>query len=133
MKKTMKIMAMVLFVFSLTALSSCSKSNADLILGKWQLDRVSATVGEQTEEFTAEQFAQMFGEEDMVAVLEFKSDGYVYDGYGDKSAYTIDGETLTITEEGETMTFDIVELTSTSFAFSAVEDGVLLTLYLKKV
>ncbi len=80
-----------------------------------------------------EEFAQMFGEEDLLAVLEFKSDGYVYDNYGGRSAYTVDGETLTVTDEGETMTFDIVELTSTALAFSGVEEGALLTLYFKKI
>lgn len=134
MKKTLKVMAMVLFVFSLATLTSCTKSSEKLILGKWQLDRIAASYGGETYEFTMAEFAEMFGEDEVpLATLEFKDDGYVYSPDGDKASYSIDGEKLTITEDGESTTMNIVELTKTDLALSAEEDGVDMTLYFKKV
>ena len=41
MKKTIKIMVMLLFAATLTTMISCSKSNDDLIVGKWKVSQAN--------------------------------------------------------------------------------------------
>ena len=67
----MKIMAMVLFVASMTALTSCTKSNAELILGKWSLESVKATYGGTTIEMTIADLLSMYESE------EISEDSYI--------------------------------------------------------
>ena len=141
MKKIMKVFTMVLFVVGMTAFTSCSKSNADLILGKWELQKASMQQGDQTFEFTIDQLAEMLGDEsyDLIdPVLEFKNDGFVYNQEGDKYPYSVKDNVLTITgydedeDLEESMSFTIVELTKTSLAISGEQEDVLVTLYFKK-
>ena len=117
MKKAIKLMAMVLFVVSMTALTSCTKDNDKLILGKWKLQSVTYQSAGQTVELTIAQMAALNGEEITDFFVEFKSDGYVYASasiYFDEQGtrYSIEGDTLFIHEEGEDMEIDIVELSN---------------------
>ena len=112
MKKTLKTMAMLFFVVSMTALTSCTKSNEKLIIGKWKPDAISATYNGQTIELTLAQLATFFEADIEDLVVEFKDDGYVYAEGEKMSLYHVDDNILTITVEGETRTIDIVELTS---------------------
>ena len=135
MKKAMKIMAMVLFVAGMTALTSCSKSNDKLIVGKWQLEAVSAIYGEESIQLTMDQIAAIAGIGEAEKVfLEFKTDGKVYFD-GGSATYKVEGDKLKINEESEAYTITITELTSKALTLevSDVEDGGTFSIHFKKV
>ena len=119
----MKIMAMVLFVVGMTALTSCSKSNEERILGKWELESISLNVNGMTMQMTPPQLAQLMGislEEELgKIILEFKNDGYLY--YQDeKVEYTVNDDQLTIKmDDGEPLVATITELTNKELVFEA--------------
>lgn len=119
----MKIMAMVLFVVGMTALTSCSKSNEERILGKWELESISLNVNGMTMQMTPTQLAQLMGislEEELgKIILEFKSDGYLY--YQDeKVEYAVNDDQLTIKmDDGEPLVATITELTNKELVFEA--------------
>ena len=107
-------MAMVLFVASMTALTSCTKSNAELILGKWSLESVKATYGGTTIEMTIADLLSMYESEEISEdefIIEFKSDGKVY-ATGEEGGvnYTVVGDKLTIYFEDETVNITITKL-----------------------
>lgn len=114
---------MVLFVVGMTALTSCSKSNEERILGKWELESISLNVNGMTMQMTPTQLAQLMGislEEELgKIILEFKSDGYLY--YQDeKVEYTVDDDQLTIKmDDGEPLVATITELTNKELVFEA--------------
>ena len=119
MKKAMKILTLVLFVMGMTALTSCSKGNDKLILGKWQLYSFTMSGNGYDLQMTMEEFYELMGgsaEDVEDIIIEFKSDGYVYMDE-DRSPYSISGDKLMVEEvddetgevEYETMT--ITELT----------------------
>ena len=129
----MRIMSLVLFVVSMTALTSCSKSNEKLILGKWELEKVSAIYMGQTIEMTVDDLAAMIGIEEVEDVcLEFKDNGTVV-ADGDSANYTIDKEKLTISSDGVSYEMKIIELTKKELTVEATEEGMTITLYFKKV
>ena len=117
MKKAMKIMAMVLFVMGMTALTSCTKDNSDLILGKWKFDKATMSYGGQTVQLTAADLADMMnlqGSSDEF-VVDFKSDGKVYASDEPEPAnYTIDGSKLTVFTPEITFRMTITKLTSST-------------------
>ena len=127
MKKALKIMAMVLFVVGMTALTSCTKSKEKMILGNWQLEKVSVAMGGYTFEITVDQLMEMLGDygeevgdiDDVI--LEFKNDGYVY-YQGDGARYVLEGDKLTFDAgEGETIEVTITELTKTEMILEGTE------------
>jgi len=133
MKKAMRIMSLVLFVVGMTALTSCSKSNEKLILGKWELEKVSAIYMGQTFEMTIDDLAAMIGVEEVENVcLEFKNNGTVIAADGDIANYTIDKEKLTISSDGVSYEMKIIELTKKDLTVEATEEGTTVTLYFKK-
>ena len=117
MKKAMKIMAMVLFVMGMTALTSCTKDNSDLILGKWKFDKATMSYGGQTVQLTAADLADMMnfqGSSDEF-VVDFKSDGKVYASDEPEPAnYTLDGSKLTVFTPEITFRMTITKLTSST-------------------
>ena len=117
MKRTMKVMAMVLFVISMTALTSCTKDNSDLILGKWKFDKATMSYGGQTVQLTAADLADMMnfqGSSDEF-VVDFKSDGKVYASDEPEPAnYTLDGSKLTVFTPEITFRMTITKLTSST-------------------
>lgn len=114
---------MVLFVVGMTALTSCSKSNEERILGKWELESISLNVNGMTMQLTPTQLAQLMEiplEEELgKIILEFKSDGYLY--YQDeKVEYTVNDDQLTIKmDDGEPLVATITELTNKELVFEA--------------
>lgn len=116
-------MAMVLFVVGMTALTSCSKSNEERILGKWELESISLNVNGMTMQLTPTQLAQFMEiplEEELgKIILEFKNDGYLY--YQDeKVEYTVNDDQLTIKmDDGEPLVATITELTNKELVFEA--------------
>ena len=118
MKKAMKIMAMVLFVFGMTALTSCTKDNSDLILGKWKFDKATVSFGGETIQMTAADLAAMMdlnGMSDDELIFEFKSDGKVYAGGESGPAnYTVDGNKLKVISPDTTFEMIITKLTNTT-------------------
>jgi len=132
MKKAIKIMAMVLFVASLATVSSCKKSNEKQIVGKWNLESVIIASGGESYEITGEELAilaEEFGGEMINVTLEFKSDGMVY-AQGEATAkYSVDGDVLTLSADGESIQFKILELTSSKLSIegSETEEGMTMT------
>ncbi len=123
MKKAMKIMAMVLFVVGMATLPSCTKSNADLILGKWKLDKATASFGGQTFTMSVSDLAAMMGSEIDVdeLVVEFKNDGKVYsEGETEPARYTIDGDKLSIITPEETINMIITKLNRTDLVLDMI-------------
>lgn len=114
---------MVLFVVGMTALTSCSKSNEERILGKWELESISLNVNGMTMQLTPTQLAQFMEiplEEELgKIILEFKNDGYLY--YQDeKVEYTVNDDQLTIKmDDGEPLVATITELTNKELVFEA--------------
>ena len=131
----MRIMAMVLFVLGMTALSSCSKSKEDLIVGKWELETISATYDNQVYEMDVEDVAAIFNLTNVEKfILEFNAKGEViYSGM--KDTYTIAGDKLTIKHGDESIEMNIKELTSKELSLEAkaAEDGLDVILNFKKV
>lgn len=107
-------MAMALFVASMTALTSCTKSNEELILGKWSLESIKASYGGTTIEMTIADLLSMYESEEISAdefIVEFKSDGKVYvSGEEGGTNYTVVGDKLTIYFENETVNITITKL-----------------------
>ena len=119
-------MAMVLFVVGMTALSSCTKSKEKMILGKWELEKVSANIGGNSFQISANELMSMLGAyndelEDLDDVIvEFKNDGYVY-FEGEGARYVIDGDKLTFEAGEETLEATITELTNSKMSMEATE------------
>ena len=114
----MKLLAMVLFVIGMTSLTSCTKDNSDLIIGKWKFDKASVSFGGESVEMTAADLAAMrnlngFSEDEFI--IEFKSDGKVYASDEPEPAnYTVDGNKLTVFTPEETFKMNITKLTNTT-------------------
>lgn len=152
MKKTMKIMAMVLFVIGMTALTSCSKGKDKLIIGKWEISSISISRGGYNMDLTMEEFYELLGadaEDAEPIVLEFRNDGKVYmvdteDDVEEGLPYSIDGDKLTVQvtdEEGneEYETMIIKELTEKVLTLERtgmveeLDDDMTVALHFKKV
>ncbi len=152
MKKTMKIMAMVLFVIGMTALTSCSKGKDKLIIGKWEISSISISGGGYNMDLTMEEFYELLGadaEDAEPIVLEFRNDGKVYMVNMDADVeeglpYSIDGDKLTVQvtdEEGneEYETMIIKELTEKALTLERtgmveeLDDDMTVALHFKKV
>lgn len=152
MKKAMKIMAMVLFVIGMTALTSCSKGKDKLIIGKWEISSISISGGGYNMDLTMEEFYELLGadaEDAEPIVLEFRNDGKVYmvdteDDVEEGLPYSIDGDKLTVQvtdEEGneEYETMIIKELTEKALTLERtgmveeLDDDMTVALHFKKV
>ena len=152
MKKTMKIMAMVLFVIGMTALTSCSKGKDKLIIGKWEISSISISGGGYNMDLTMEEFYELLGadaEDAEPIVLEFRNYGKVYMVNMDADVeeglpYSIDGDKLTVQvtdEEGneEYETMIIKELTEKALTLERtgmveeLDDDMTVALHFKKV
>lgn len=121
----MKFLAMVLFVVGMTTLPSCTKSNSDLILGKWKLDKATATYAGQTFTLSMSDLAAMvgFGISVDEFIVEFKNDGLVYAvGEPGPAQYTVDGDKLSIITPEETLNMVITKLTSSELVVDMVFD-----------
>ena len=81
MKRTLKMMAMLLCVAAFASLSACSKDNEDLILGKWK-----CTVYNYTDNNNGMQYDSPVGE-----IWEFKEGGVLVSD-GNSAAYSVSGE-----------------------------------------
>ena len=148
----MKIMAMVLFVIGMTALTSCSKGKDKLIIGKWEISSISISGGSYNMDLTMEEFYELLGadaEDAEPIVLEFRNDGKVYMVNMDADVeeglpYSIDGDKLTVQvtdEEGneEYETMIIKELTEKAMTLERtgmveeLDDDMTVALHFKKV
>lgn len=148
----MKIMAMVLFVIGMTALTSCSKGKDKLIIGKWEISSISISGGGYNMDLTMEEFYELLGadaEDAEPIVLEFRNDGKVYMVNMDADVeeglpYSIDGDKLTVQvtdEEGneEYETMIIKELTEKAMTLERtgmveeLDDDMTVALHFKKV
>ena len=127
---------MLLFVVSMTALTSCSKKSEKLIVGKWECIAASYTENGETQSFT-----------DLNGMIwEFKSDGTVVasmpedlDDEADlKVTYVIVDDQLTmsyIDEDGdpEKETYTIKELTKSKLVIEETMGNQSITYEFKKV
>ena len=107
-------MAMLLFVFSMTALTSCNKEAENLIVGKWE-----CTTATYTDEGSTYSVPELIG-----MIWEFKANGDLIgtlldvedDDYTAEASYVILGNILTITSTDldgdiDTESYVIKELT----------------------
>ena len=127
---------MLLFVVSMTALTSCSKKSEKLIVGKWECVAASYTENGETHSFT-----ELDG-----MIWEFKTDGTViglmpedFDNGTDLSVtYVIVDDQLTmsyIDEDGdlEKETYTIKELTNSKLVIEEVAEQTTVKIEFKKV
>ena len=123
---------MLLFVVSMTALTSCKKENKNLILGKWECVTASFTEDGETN--------PVHGVIGMV--WEFKSNGTVIatlpeDDEGGTASYVVLDNQLTITSTDEygdvdMQTYTIKELTKTKLMLEKSHGNDLLSVEFKK-
>jgi len=139
MKKTLKVMAMVLFVVSMVSLTSCKKEKANLIVGKWECTSASYTQAGITQSIP-----WLNG-----MVWEFKANGTLIGSIPDdlvesdddaaSATYVVSGDVLTVSyvdeDDGdiERESYAIKELTETKLVLEETEDGVTATLEFKKI
>ena len=83
MKKTLKLMAMLLCVAAVATLSSCSKDNEDLIIGKWEVVKCTKTENGNVEELNSQ----------IGKIWEFKTGG-VLSCDGNNTTYSISGNDI---------------------------------------
>ena len=126
---------MLLFVLSLTALTSCKKTNEQLIIGKWECTSAIATLDDETENVS----------EYIGWIWLFNNDGTVTTEYnGEESEnpvvssakFVIDDNQLTFTslDNEETMIYIIKELTNSKLSIELpIEENSSLSLEFKKV
>ncbi len=137
MKKTLKAMAMLLFVVSMTTLTSCKKENTKLIIGRWECVTASYTDDGITESIPA-----LKG-----MVWEFKADGKVVadvsidlpdiDIIEADATYAVSGDVLTIKSvesdgDIDTEKYLIKELTKSKLVIEERDDDEVLVLEFKK-
>lgn len=129
---------MLLFVASMTALTSCKKVDTNLLIGKWEC--VSAS-------YTDDNVQQPLPSYIIGMVWEFNTDGSVAgnvfdptdgDDFSNSATYTVSGSVLTIRYRDidgdlETETFLINELTNSKLVLRERDDDDLLLLEFKKV
>lgn len=131
-------MAMLLFVVSMTALTSCKKENTKLIVGRWECVTASYTDDGITESIPA-----LKG-----MVWEFKADGKVVadvsidlqdiDIIEADATYVVSGNTLTIwsveiDHDIETETYLIKELTNSKLVLQERDNDDYLLIEFKKI
>ena len=127
---------MLLFVMSMTALTSCNKEAEQLIVGKWE-----CTTATYTEDGVTESVPWVIG-----MVWEFKSDGTVISNSIDfddeeievSATYVVTGDALTITgvdEDGDidTETYLIKELTKSKLVLEERDEDELFVIEFKKI
>ena len=133
MKKIVKVLAVVLFVVGMTALTSCSKDKTELILGKWKMTKITGTTQGMTYTISMDEFMEAYGVEDAEDfIIEFKSDGMVYAG-DEASPYSIVGNKLTISEDEDEIEMTIEKLTSAKLILGHTEEDVDMSIEFKKL
>ena len=118
-------MAMLLFVFSMTALTSCNKEAENLIVGKWE-----CTTATYTEEGSTYSVPELIG-----MIWEFKANGDLIgtildvedDDYTAEASYVILGNILTITSTDldgdiDTESYVIKELTKSKLVLEETDE-----------
>jgi uncharacterized protein (TIGR03066 family) len=126
MKKALKAMVMLLFVFSMTALTSCNKEAENLIVGKWE-----CTTATYTDEGSTYSVPELIG-----MIWEFKANGDLIgtlldvedDDYTAEASYVILGNILTITStdldgDVDTESYVIKELTKSKLVLEETDEG----------
>lgn len=128
MKKVFRILTLFVAIASMTAITSCSKDKASLIVGKWQYEKGTISLSIDDPEMQ-EYFNQFLAEEENElneamkdAIIEFKADN-TYISYfkdeptGEPGQYSIDGDKLTM--DGEVI--NIKSLTRSKLIWEVVE------------
>ena len=118
-------MAMLLFVFSMTALTSCNKEAENLIVGKWK-----CTTATYTDEGSTYSVPELIG-----MIWEFKANGDLIgtlldvedDDYTAEASYVILGNILTITSTDldgdiDTESYVIKELTKSKLVLEETDE-----------
>ena len=118
-------MVMLLFVFSMTALTSCNKEAENLIVGKWE-----CTTATYTDEGSTYSVPELIG-----MIWEFKANGELIgtlldvedDDYTAEASYVILGNILTITSTDldgdiDTESYVIKELTKSKLVLEETDE-----------
>ena len=118
MKQLKKTMSLITIVMALFMLVSCSKetNNKNKIVGRWVLTSQTSNFYDENGVFLGPEhgFWSLTGQGQ---VMEFTSSGSIMANDSFIGTYTIQDETLTILEEGETIVFSIENLTSSELSF----------------
>ena len=124
---------MVLFVVGMTSLTSCSKDNSELILGKWKMTKITGTSQGVNYTISIDEFLEAYGEEDVEDfIIEFKSDGMVY--YGDEALpYFINRNTLTVNTGEDEIEMTIEKLTNSKLILGHTEEDVDMSIEFQKL
>lgn len=118
MKKVFKLFTVVCFVAALASMTSCTKSQEDLIIGSWKATSVTSE--------PANPFISLLNN----TVFTFNADNtctILVASFGEeedditKGTYTIADSKLTITADGETMACDVKTLDKKKLIFSITE------------
>ena len=127
MKKVFKLFTVVCFVAALASMTSCTKSQEDLIIGSWKATSVTSE--------PANPFISLLNG----TVFTFNADNtfsmaLTFLGETDSTmgTYTIADNKLTLTAEGETIVCDVQTLDKEKLVFSMTEtdeDGTMTTTY----
>jgi hypothetical protein len=138
MKKALKAMAMLLFVVSMTTLTSCNKEAEKLIVGKWE-----CTTATFTEDGVTQSVPWVVG-----MVWEFKANGDIISTIPDDlnegddetvtATYVVLDDILTITSveldgEIETTSYIIKELAKSKLVLEERDDNKVFVLEFKKI
>lgn len=104
MQKITKALTLLLFLTSLSTLTSCKKTNYELIIGQWK--RIEATKHGQSDEM----------ENNIGVVWNFTSDRTMQtiftDGITYETKYEIEDDILTIIDDDSPIPFTITKLTN---------------------
>ena len=107
MKKALKMMAMLLCMAAVATLSSCSKDNEDLIIGKWEVVKYT-----EIENGIATERDNHIGD-----IWEFKTGGIMSSG-GDNITYSVSGNSIVFM--GGLMSATIATLTKSKLVLDLV-------------
>ncbi|MBQ6729036.1 MAG: lipocalin family protein [Bacteroidales bacterium] len=125
MKKTTKVFAMLLFVLSLTTLTSCNKTNEQLIIGKWEC--VTATMTMDGETGTIPDMVGafwIFGADGTLTGESAENSDPNTNASSNPATYVVNDNQVTITglnhaDESQTVIYTIKELTNRKLLLEA--------------
>ena len=113
MKNVFKLLTVVCLVATMTTLTSCKKSNEDLIVGTWKCTSVTCE--------PQNPFMNLL----VGCTFTFNADKTLVTAIFDEQAtgtYAVDGDKLTMTVDGETIVADIKSLDKKKLSFAYTEE-----------
>ncbi len=125
MKKTTKVFAMLLFLLSLTTLTSCNKTNEQLIIGKWECVTATVTMDGETGTIPGMVGAfWIFGADGTLTGESAENSDPNANASSNPATYVVKDNQVTITglnhaDESQTVIYTIKELTNRKLLLEA--------------